>query len=172
MLSDDKHTPLIEEVRNAYALWMEQNLRARGLSKSDTYDGFLDAFEELKEEFNRWLAEHDAEVAKAVREKYGSGELMSDAIKYRKRPVVVEAMQWDGTEESAFSIIDWANPISGSINYWSASDTPSAELVIPTLEGDMVAREGDFIIRGVRGEYYPCKPDIFAETYEEADNVE
>jgi hypothetical protein len=97
---------------------------------------------------------------------------MSKPRKYRKMPVVIEAMQWDGTEESAFSIIDWANPVSGSINYWSASDTPSSELVIATLEGDMIARVGDYIICGVQGEYYPCKPGIFAETYEEADNVE
>jgi hypothetical protein len=174
MLSEDKYTPQIEEVRNAYALWMEQNLRARGLSKSDTYDGLLDTFEELKKEFNRWLAEHDAEVAKAGREKYGSGELMSGPRKYRKMPVVIEAMQWDGTAESAIPIISWANKSPTSIHYWSAEETSSglAELVIPTLEGDMVAREGDYIICGVQGEFYPCKPDIFAATYKGENNVE
>jgi hypothetical protein len=97
---------------------------------------------------------------------------MSGPRKYRKMPVVIEAMQWDGTEESAFEIIYWANPVSGSINYWSASDTPSSELVIPTLEGDMIAREGDYIICGVQGEYYPCKPGIFAATYKGENNVE
>jgi hypothetical protein len=174
MLSEDKYTPQIEEVRNAWALWMSQNLKARGLSKSETYEGFLDIFEELKKEFDCWLAKHDAEVAKAGREKYGSGELMSGPRKYRKMPVVIEAMQWDGTAESAIPIINWANKSPRSINYYSADESARGfvELVVPTLEGDMVARPGDFIIRGVQGEFYPCKPDIFAATYKGENNVE
>ena len=62
-------------------------------------------------------------------------------MKYRKKPVVIEAVQFVDTEESI--------------------------LKIETLEGVMVATEGDYIIKGVQGEFYPCKPDIFLETYEE-----
>lgn len=78
-------------------------------------------------------------------------------MKYRKKPVVVEAVQWNGNNHK--EVIDFAeNKIwfDALGNMW-----------IATLEGDMVAKKGDYIIKGVQGEYYPCKPDIFAETYEE-----
>jgi hypothetical protein len=96
---------------------------------------------------------------------------MNKVSKYRKKPVVIEAMEWDGTSESAIAIINWANKSPGSIKYYSADESARGfvELVVPTLEGDMVARPGDFIIRGVQGEFYPCKPDIFRETYEDPD---
>lgn len=77
-------------------------------------------------------------------------------MKYRKKPVVVEAVQWNGNNHK--EVIDFAeNKIwfDALGNIW-----------IATLEGDMVAKKGDYIIKGVQGEYYPCKPDIFAETYE------
>ena len=78
-------------------------------------------------------------------------------MKYRKKPVVVEAVHWNGSNHK--EIIDFAeNKILFDAlgNVW-----------IATLEGDMVAKKGDYIIKGVQGEFYPCKPDIFAETYEE-----
>lgn len=88
---------------------------------------------------------------------------MAEAKKYRKRPVVIEAIQWDGTDGSARTIQDWANtPGAVRVLYNVAT------LVIQTLEGDMTATPGDWIIRGVKGEFYPCKPDIFQATYEEA----
>ena len=83
---------------------------------------------------------------------------MEQFKKYRKKPVVVEA---------ALVTVD---------NYWGLATTvrgaariapPSVE--IPTLEGTMVASLGDYIIRGIQGEFYPCKPDIFHETYEPVD---
>ena len=76
---------------------------------------------------------------------------------YRKKPVMVEAVHWNGSNHK--EIIDFAeNKILFDAlgNVW-----------IATLEGDMVAKKGDYIIKGVQGEFYPCKPDIFAETYEE-----
>jgi hypothetical protein len=84
---------------------------------------------------------------------------------YRKKPVVIEARQWDGSEESARSIKAWADshgsqPLGG----WSKD----VVLLIRTLEGQMRAVPGDWIIRGVKGEFYPCKPDVFEATYEEA----
>lgn len=88
--------------------------------------------------------------------------------KFRQKPVVIEAMQWDGTRTAAYEVMAWAhyglpaaaNSIVGLNDGW---------LSIRTLEGDMSASIGDWIIKGVNGEFYPCKPDIFAKTYEEAE---
>ena len=94
---------------------------------------------------------------------------------YRKKPVVIEAVQWDGSAESAATVIDWALGVDGpSIRYHEHLldgeyiAHPDPFLKIDTLEGTMIASTGDFIIRGVNGEFYPCKPDIFEKTYEEA----
>lgn len=83
--------------------------------------------------------------------------------KYRKKPVVIEAVQWDGTAEGALPIIEW----SLEQGLLVVSYRGAGVLQIDTLGGTMTARESDWIIRGVRGEFYPCKPDIFAATYEE-----
>ena len=79
-------------------------------------------------------------------------------MKYRKKPVVIEAVQYDGTDES----VDWLYPqlVSGEIG------RNTQGLFIKTLEGVMKAEIGDYIIKGVNGEFYPCKPDIFEATYE------
>lgn len=76
--------------------------------------------------------------------------------KYRKKPVVIEAIQWIGNN---LSEID--NFIGRTV------DNKETTLVIHTLEGDMEASIGDYIIKGVNGEFYHCKPDIFDKTYEE-----
>lgn len=79
--------------------------------------------------------------------------------KYRKKPVVIEAIQWTGdnfTEVSNFL------PKSG----WTFDEG----IYIETLEGIMCADKGDYIICGVNGEYYPCKPDIFEKTYEKVED--
>ena len=76
--------------------------------------------------------------------------------KYRKKPVVIEAIQWAG------------NNLSEIYNFIGRTvDNKETTLVIHTLEGDMEASIGDYIIKGVNGEFYPCKPDIFDKTYEE-----
>ena len=76
---------------------------------------------------------------------------------YRKKPVVVEAVQWTGENHAEMcEFID-----SEAFDF-----TPRIELIIHTLEGDHHASPGDYIIKGVNGEFYPCKPDIFAKTYE------
>lgn len=75
-------------------------------------------------------------------------------MKYRKKPVVVEAIQLN---------FDNLNDVKNFCNYgWFTQEG----FVIPTLEGNHLACIGDYIIRGVAGEYYPCKPDIFEKTYE------
>ena len=80
-------------------------------------------------------------------------------MKFRKKPVVIEAFQLTD---------DWfdlphPNPqhIVGFI-----TDSKARTVVIPTLEGNHLARVGDWIIKGIKGEFYPCKPDIFEQTYE------
>lgn len=88
-------------------------------------------------------------------------------MKYRKKPVVVEAVQWDGSIEGpngADAIEQW----SGKTACWADSNLET-RIFIKTLEGEMRADPGDWIIRGVKGEFYPCKPDIFAATYEVAE---
>ena len=79
-------------------------------------------------------------------------------MKFRKKPVVIDAMQWDGTNIKA--IHDFMGTTDVSYNTFSGT------AYIPTLEGLMSASKKDWIIRGVKGEFYPCKPDIFAATYE------
>ena len=76
--------------------------------------------------------------------------------KYIKKPVQIEAVQWTGDN------LEEIGEFTGSKAFIAYG-----ELIIPTLEGTHLAREGDYIIKGVQGEFYPCKSDIFAETYEE-----
>ena len=83
------------------------------------------------------------------------------AAKYRKRPVVIEAMKWIGRNTD--EIFQWLQDGGEPDAYRDGMN-----LVIPTLEGDHAAQIGDFIIKGVQGEFYPCKPDIFEATYEPA----
>ncbi len=81
-------------------------------------------------------------------------------MKYRKKPVEIEAMQFDG---SNFADILKMVPVRTVI---SLSIPHGTTLTIPTLEGEMTAQIGDYIIVGVQDEVYPCKPDIFEQTYE------
>ena len=92
------------------------------------------------------------------------------AMKYRKKPVVVEAIQWTGK-----NLQELKNFVGDSLEYdvmdaaWEVGKGPVIVNVrIQTLEGIHHASVGDFIIKGIRGEFYPCKPDIFAKTYESA----
>ena len=87
--------------------------------------------------------------------------------KYRKRPVIIEAIEWTGqnyVEARQFTRPD-LNPGVFSTQDIS-SDPTRVQLKIKTLEGVMTAEPGDYIIKGVNGEFYPCKPDIFEKTYE------
>lgn len=88
-------------------------------------------------------------------------------IKYRKKPVVIEATQWLGNFESIKTMF----PVNNAVKP-TTLDYINEELVIHTLEGDMKASKGDWIIKGIHGELYPCKPDIFEKTYEIVENNE
>ena len=91
--------------------------------------------------------------------------------KFRKKPVVIEAVQYNG-----FNHVEIAQFVVGNIDVNLESETayeagvapPVFSLSIHTLEGVMKAQKGDWIIKGVNGEFYPCKPDIFGKTYEPA----
>lgn len=92
--------------------------------------------------------------------------------RYRKKPVEIEAAQWDGTAEGAAPIINWAMMYDATIRYRCGDGdgcggmAGTHNLAVDTLEGTMLAGVGDFIIKGVAGEFYPCKASIFRETYE------
>ena len=81
-------------------------------------------------------------------------------MKFRKKPVVIEAVEWDGTNGSLDEIADLALDCGRRVQL------VGGQLEIPTLEGVMTASLGDWVIKGVQGEIYPCKPDIFEATYE------
>ena len=83
--------------------------------------------------------------------------------KYRKKPVVIEAMQL--TRENYAAVDCWITRSGGR----ECELLENKSLVIHTLEGDMVANKGDWVIKGIKGEFYPCKPDIFEMTYEEVE---
>ena len=89
-------------------------------------------------------------------------------MKYRKKPVVIEAVQWNGRnleeikefvgDSLIYEIFDFA---------WNIGKyTPVVYMEIKTLEGNHKCSQGDYIIKGVQGEFYPCKADIFEQTYE------
>jgi hypothetical protein len=84
--------------------------------------------------------------------------------KYVKKPIPIEAIQWDGTNTK--ELFNFSKDIR-FIYHEAAEDNVSIELYVNTLEGDLYAKVGDYIIKGVRGEVYPCARDIFEETYEE-----
>lgn len=78
-------------------------------------------------------------------------------MKFRKKPVIIDAVLWTGENEPEIAEFMGANPVV---------TMPSFGCEIATLEGTMTANKGDWIIRGVKGEFYPCKPAIFEATYE------
>jgi hypothetical protein len=89
-------------------------------------------------------------------------------MKYRKRPVEIEAIKWTGENE----ITDHPKWFRWAVNAQNITfgdfdpETNLTSAFIATLEGKMEAKPGDFIIQGIKGEIYPCKPDIFEATYE------
>jgi len=95
---------------------------------------------------------------------------------FRKKPVEIEAVQ---LTDNWSEVCDWINetyqnPDTGAFDTRGAylPGGPDCDIAIRTLEGEMRAVPGDWIIRGVEGEFYPCKPDIFAATYDASDDAE
>jgi len=77
---------------------------------------------------------------------------------YKKKPLVIQAVQW--TSENNIEILNFCS------RCYITSSGKTKDLVITTLEGDMSAAIGDYVIKGVKGEFYPCREDIFDLTYE------
>jgi hypothetical protein len=82
--------------------------------------------------------------------------------KFRKKPVVIEAVHYDGSPAAYEAVCTFAP----GVHFEPAGDS---RFIVPTLEGQHIASPGDWIIRGVKGELYPCKPDIFEATYDRVD---
>jgi hypothetical protein len=92
--------------------------------------------------------------------------------KFRKKPVVIEAVQWSLEKKNFDEVMNFMQCFHGSkLNYENAEELAykTGEIHIMTLEGLMTASNLDWIIKGVNGEFYPCKPDIFEKTYESVD---
>ena len=79
---------------------------------------------------------------------------------YTKKPITIEAIQWDGDIEKANSFLGEAFGVD-----WRFCEN-SNDIVIPTLEGEMICWIGNYLIKGVEGEFYPCRKDIFEKTYD------
>ena len=84
---------------------------------------------------------------------------------YRKLPVEIQAMQYLGTWECISELRKFGGDLSDRELIFP--EQPSGEPIIKTLEGDMKVSYGDYVIKGINGEMYPCKPDIFCKTYDE-----
>jgi hypothetical protein len=101
----------------------------------------------------RVAGQHDGDASRSAR---------SNVSKFRKKPVVIDAFQWTGA--NSVEVVAWHlsfGPVAEKFNF-----DPHESVGIPTLEGVTIASKGDWLIRGVKGEFYACKPDIFAATYE------
>ena len=85
-----------------------------------------------------------------------SEQSAASVLRFRKRPVVIEAFRWDGDD------VIGAHAFAGH----HVRPLIDGNCTVYTLEGAVIARKGDWIIKGVQGGFYPCKPDIFEETYE------
>jgi hypothetical protein len=111
----------------------------------------------------------------------GHGETMlGTTAKFRKKPVEIEAGQWDGSRESIDALCRWVNaqPVppealgdaeendTPTLSYTFASEDDVYDVQIWSLEGPHLVSPGDWIIKGVKGEFYACKPDIFEMTYD------
>jgi len=82
-------------------------------------------------------------------------------VKFRKKPVVIEAVRWTGTNHGEIAVLvgdAWPGDV--------APNPPGDDLIIDTLEGEMRCQVGDWLVKGIKGEFYPCKPDIFEASYE------
>lgn len=87
-------------------------------------------------------------------------------MRYRKKPVVIDAWQWKGKTVGDLTVF----LLQTGLPWHLGSRHGLTGIIIPTLEGEMLAECGDWVIKGVNGEFYPCKPDTFAKTYEEVED--
>jgi hypothetical protein len=90
-------------------------------------------------------------------------------MKFRKKPVEIEAREWTEAD-TAYDLIEWADGTVDYDPYTSGPSSPTGEdwgrLSVETLEGEHLLTPGDWLIKGVKGEFYGCKPDVFEASYE------
>lgn len=91
--------------------------------------------------------------------------------RYRKKPVVVEAIQWTGFNYTESEVFMGERLTEGKYEGGPGPYSVSTK-IISTLEGEMRCAPADWIIKGVKGEFYPCKPDVFAQTYDLVEDTE
>lgn len=94
---------------------------------------------------------------------------------YRKVPVTIEAIQYDGLNKEDIEnfVGDFLDSKIDDCAYTATGKVPPIrKLIIPTLEGKMLVSPWDYVIKGVNGEFYPCKPDIFDKTYQQVEPIE
>jgi len=90
---------------------------------------------------------------------------MTSPTRYQSKVVEIEAIKWDGSPEAADAIVKWSG---GAVKYGGTISPCVPYLQIDTLEGSMAATSGDYVVKGLEGEFYPVKPRIFEKKYEVA----
>lgn len=93
--------------------------------------------------------------------------------KFRLRPIVVEAMQYDGSADSFNCIWDWACPSNDTLKspvHFDNTDDDPGMLYVQTIDGERKAFPGDWIVKGVAGDFFPCKSDVFEQIYEQVED--
>lgn len=98
-------------------------------------------------------------------------EEMEMIRRFRKKPVIIEAVQWKrDNHREMFNFLEGKNDeyiSAAGDNFYIDHSKVEGGLIIKTLEGEHIANINDWIIKGIKGEFYPCKPDIFEQSYEE-----
>ena len=89
-------------------------------------------------------------------------------VKAIKKPIKIEAVQWNGVNRGEIELFCGHDNVEFKVDIMG-TEIIALQLIVKTLEGDMVANRGDFIIQGVEGEYYPCREDIFYKAYQITD---
>ncbi len=89
-------------------------------------------------------------------------------VKAIKKPIEIEAVQWNGVNRGEIELFCGHDNVEFKVDIMG-TEIIALQLIVKTLEGDMVANRGDFIIQGVEGEYYPCREDIFYKAYQITD---
>jgi hypothetical protein len=121
-------------------------------------------------EFEKTLGNHNFD-AYSLFNKYLNYKKRMRPQKFTKKPVTIEAIQFDGSLESAQAIQRWAKENLADIRFYASFNVAPSSLDVHTQEGVMQAQPNDWIIKGVNGEFYPCKPDIFEKTYSVASDL-
>ena len=135
---------------------------------ADSAEVFCRALERGNTDANTEVKEKSFDLTRRIRALVWENTAFFDAVcnyygknpmRFKKKPIIVEAIRWDGTMESTNRVAAFGGE---KVAWWSNCSKMRCE----TLEGPLTVSVGDWIIKGFKGEFYPCKPDIFEATYE------